>query len=381
MSMLTDKGFKRQRYADIVASLESRAKEKFGEDVNLSERQFLGIFIRIIAFFLSRFAQDLEDTYNSSFYQTADGVSLDKNAHRQGFSRQPEIKARGKVIIEGDDGTRIDAGFIVGTPNEVNFVTTEDVRINGDSVEVEVEAIEAGQDGNVPAGAISEIVTPIVGVSSVVNPEPTSGGRDRETDAELRERIRRVREVEGRLVLQLLDVEGVRDVYLDYNDSSDEVNGLPPHSIAPIVWGGDEEEIAQTIARYKSAGIRSFGDVEITVTDSKTRDHIIGFSRPTVKEIYVKVYVEGSVTPEEVRTAIIAYIGGQDEDGTEYDGLGINEDVIHFRALHEIGKIGSVTNATLEWSTDGSNYHMDDIEIARTEYATTDWQKVDVTVV
>jgi len=310
------------------------------------------------------------------FYQSSSGIALDRNAKRQGAKRQPALPSRGYVVFEGRDGTTIESGFLVATENEEEFRTIESVRITDGTATAQVESIRKGRDANVPAGAISEIVQPRVGVDSVYNPEPTTGGRDRETDAELRARLDRTRRKEGRLVHRLLDIEGVRDVYLDYNDQNSEVDGLPPHCIAPIVWGGDEEEIAQTIMQYKSAGIRSYGEIEVEVPDTKEKTHTIGFSRPEAVPIYVRATVTGEVDYEAIRTRIISFIGETDEDGTEYDGLGINENLIYFQLVHQIGGSAGIINADIEWSTDGVNYHKNDIEIGRTQYATTDWQMV-----
>ena len=51
-----------------------------------------------------------------------------------------------------------------------------------------VEAVEPGASGNVPPEAITQLLTPIAGVS-VTNPAPTSGGADVESDELLRERV------------------------------------------------------------------------------------------------------------------------------------------------------------------------------------------------
>jgi uncharacterized phage protein gp47/JayE len=54
---------------------------------------------------------------------------------------------------------------------------------------ISVEAVEPGAEGNVPAGAISQLVSPVSGVTAVSNPSPTSGGAGVETDDLYRTRL------------------------------------------------------------------------------------------------------------------------------------------------------------------------------------------------
>lgn len=54
---------------------------------------------------------------------------------------------------------------------------------------VEVEANTPGQSGNVDAGTITQLLTPIAGVASVINPESLSGGAEVESDALYRQRL------------------------------------------------------------------------------------------------------------------------------------------------------------------------------------------------
>jgi uncharacterized phage protein gp47/JayE len=77
----------------------------------------------------------------------------------------------------------------------VVFATTEDATIPaGGTVDVPVQAVEPGASGNVAAGAIQLLVSPLPGVASVTNAQPTSGGLDQESDASLLARyLQRVR--------------------------------------------------------------------------------------------------------------------------------------------------------------------------------------------
>lgn len=56
------------------------------------------------------------------------------------------------------------------------------------SVTVPVQAVQAGPEGNVAAGALTQLATPTSGVLAVTNVDPLSGGAFQETDSELRDR-------------------------------------------------------------------------------------------------------------------------------------------------------------------------------------------------
>ena len=186
---LTERGFLRPSYADLLDAFEVKAKELFGSTVNLSVRSPLGIFLRIFAWFAGLTWQLAEDVYNSGFIDTAAGVSLARLGAFIGIRVLAAQKATGSITITGDAGATIYAGFIVQARNNQRFVTLEDVTISSSgTATVPIQAFEAGPDGNVAAGTIDTVVTPLAAAISVTNAAATVGGRNRETDQEFRER-------------------------------------------------------------------------------------------------------------------------------------------------------------------------------------------------
>jgi hypothetical protein len=65
--------------------------------------------------------------------------------------------------------------------------------------------------------------------------------------------------------------------------------GRPGHSIEMVVQGGDDTEIAQAILASKPAGIQTYGNVSVIVTDSAQNIYTISFSRPQQIPIYVVI--------------------------------------------------------------------------------------------
>ena len=73
---LTDAGFRRPTYAELLDALEYKARELYGSRANLTVRSPLGVFLRIYAWMLNLLFSTLEDVYNSRFIDTAVGTSL-----------------------------------------------------------------------------------------------------------------------------------------------------------------------------------------------------------------------------------------------------------------------------------------------------------------
>jgi len=202
-------------------------------------------------------------------------------------------KAYGKVLFSGTDRTQVFQGFNVQTATGIVFRTIEAGEIINGSVLLDVEAIEPGITGNVGAGLINKVVSSLSGLTSVSNPEATLGGRDTETDAQLRDRyIRSVAKPGGAsnaaIEAALLNIDGVVDAIVRQNETMelDAITGIPAKSIAPIVFGGDAADITSTLFEVKPAGIQCWGDITHTIPDSHGNDHYIGFTRPeTVKSM------------------------------------------------------------------------------------------------
>lgn len=134
-------------------------------------------------------------TLQLMYPQFATGIYLDYHGQSVGVNRLPPTKATGAVTVTATPGTTIPLGTIVSTVAtddgpSVQFVTTQEITVDSSgTVDVPIEAVEAGVTGNVPAGAIQVLATPVSGVTAVTNQEETSGGTDEEDDEAYRYRI------------------------------------------------------------------------------------------------------------------------------------------------------------------------------------------------
>jgi len=74
---LTEKGFKRKRYIDILESLQANAKSIFGRDINVNTNSPLGMQLKVIAFELAGEWEQMENVYYSGYKDTATGYQVD----------------------------------------------------------------------------------------------------------------------------------------------------------------------------------------------------------------------------------------------------------------------------------------------------------------
>lgn len=96
---LTDKGFYRPTYTVLLNALEYKARELYGDGINLTVRSPLGIFLRILAWIWNILFACLEDVYNSRFVDTAVGTSLYHLGNAIGMQLLTEGKATGYIKV------------------------------------------------------------------------------------------------------------------------------------------------------------------------------------------------------------------------------------------------------------------------------------------
>ena len=297
--MLTKEGFKRKRYDDFITEMQQQAQELWGADVNLSERGPLGLFIQNIAYARAEENELAEAIYYGNYYFTAEGVSLDYVAKNKGQTREPAQKSIGIARFSVDPGAPVSSGTIIATKDGVEFATIEEATDNDADgiVDVSIEALIPGSQGNVLSNTITEIITPAVGVNSATNPTGTLYGREAEGDTELRQKIADSFTVpsmtpDGLKTKLLNEVPGVRAA-LVFENKTDAVDseGRPPHTFEAVVYGGSNEDITKAIFEGKPGGIRACGANEFTVIDESGNEQVIAFSKATEKPISVRVTV------------------------------------------------------------------------------------------
>lgn len=330
---VTENGIKAPSYAEILEYFKEKAKTIFGQDVDLDADTQDGQLIAIFAQAISDVNAQAIATYNQFNPNTAVGVGLDSAVKTNGIERQEATKSTVDLVLIGQAGTVINNG-IASDDAGTNWLLPEQVVIPvSGEITVTATAEEVG-DIEASPNTITQIVTPTLGWQSVNNPNQAVVGVAVETDAQLRTRQARSTELasvslwEG-IIASLLNLEGVTRVSGVKNDedaTSDE--GVPGHTVAMIVDGGDVDEIGKTIFLKKGEGVGTFGTTQTTYIDTYGFPNVIKFSRPTIVNVYVTLNITPASTylstaADEIKSRIADYI----------NSLAIGEDVNIARVL------------------------------------------------
>lgn len=348
---LTEQGFLRYSYDEIVERLSQRSKEQLGEDIDVSELSVYGKFIRIIAKDISETYEALENTYYARFPNTANGISLDRLCTFAGITREPATYSRHNIIVTGTADTEVlMGGLIVGTDDNITFYNENDFTIGSNGkANVIVAATEAGTTGNVDS--ITKIVNPVTGISGITYVGLEEVGKDTESDYEIRKRFSTAVSGAGSCNIDAIRgyiarKSGVESVVIVENDTSQtDSSGRIPHSFEVYVYGDvDEQEIAEAIFLKKPLGIKAVTTADTshavtkTVTDSGGYSHSISFSKVAEVTITINVTIKTDVTyttegAAAIKNNLVKYV----------DGIGVGGSVVTSAMYGHVFDVTGVT--------------------------------------
>lgn len=382
-TQLTSAGFQRDGLDVILAKYQAAMIAIFGPSINIDpdtqDGQMLGIFSEGI----SNEDQLAEAVYNSFNPSLATGSGLSRLVQLNGISRIAGAYSSGLVQFAGIANTVIPANTLVSNPvTQEQFYTATDATI-GDNGTVLVACIATVMGAiSAPVGSITKLVTPQFGITSATNLTAFTIGRLEETDSQLR--VRRSKSVAiasqslvDSLLAGLLQIENVihAEVFENYTELTD-ANGLPPHSVCCIVYGGSDTDVSQVIWNLKSMGVTLFGTSQGVAIDSKGRSHTIIFSRPTSVPIYVSMTIvkkDGypSTAPDDIKAAIVAW-------GNANQSIG--EEVMYSRLYEPINSIAGFSVSSLAVGRSKSALAGANIALSYSEIASFDVVNIEIIV-
>lgn len=212
--------------------------------------------------------EQVNEAYRAGFVDTARGKSLDLVVSILGVERKTAEYAAGIVSFyrdaaAGDGDVGIVEGVGLRTEDGKGFVTTElrvlqrgQARID---VPVRADGAARGADGVVPAGAVTTLVRPLLGIARVANAEPTALGAEPETDEQLRARARAaIRSLGSATAAALVRaVEEERAVLGEMWDPHSQVVRVPPGAVTLLVEAEPERfaQVADAVHRTRAAGV------------------------------------------------------------------------------------------------------------------------------
>lgn len=166
----------------------NRMKEAISNEIDTSEGTFTHDLLSPSSNEIARLYVSMDYAVSQAFLVEAEGDFLTNKALEFGVERKDEQKAVGTVTFYGSIGTRIPKHSIVSTRNNFQFETIEDVVMDGETIDVTVQALESGEEYNIDAFSIIALNTSIGGITKVENKELFVGGRLVESDDALRQR-------------------------------------------------------------------------------------------------------------------------------------------------------------------------------------------------
>jgi len=310
-------GLKIPTYADIRDDLIEQFKQIYGQDIYLDNDS--QDYQMISAFALKQYdtMQLLQIIYNNRSPKTAVGNALDGVVKLNGIRRTAASYSTCVVTLTGDVGITI-ANGIVQDESGVKWNLPTLVTLTASPYDVSAQCAEIGAIEATP-GTITQIVTPTKGWISVTNEVPAVPGAPVETDEQLR--LRQSNSVAlpsqtllGGIIGGIASVSGVKryKVYENDTNATDE-NGIPSHSIAAVVEGGLDDDIAEQIYLRKGPGCGTFGDLAVQYTNDDGLTTAIRFSRPEYVSININITIQRrsgymADTTQKIYNQIASYI-------------------------------------------------------------------------
>jgi uncharacterized phage protein gp47/JayE len=268
----------------------------YGTDIYLGSDSQDGQFAAILAQAFFDTAALGASVYNSFSPVTAQGVGLSRVVKINGIMRQAATNSTVDLVIVGTVGTPINNGIALDILNQQwDLPTSVVIPISG-TITVTATAQNPGAVAANP-NTIQQIFTPTQGWQTVNNPAAATLGVPVETDAQLRVQQQQSVSLPAMTVLDatvaaVRAVPGVTNAVGYENDTgTTDLNGLPPHSIAIVVAGGDSLAIAQAIQIKKTPGTQTYGTTSELVYDSHGMPITINFFIATNATIHVQITI------------------------------------------------------------------------------------------
>lgn len=315
---VTSRGVTAPAYKDVYDTLVSRVQGIFGTDVNLDADTPDGQLVAIVAKAISDVNAEAVRLHADFSPATATGVGLDLAVKTNGLVRGKAVGSTVDLKLVGQGGTIVRNGEAMDE-NRNRWILPDEVRIPPSGEIVVTARAKDDKAFEAAAGAIRTIATPTRGWQSVTNEKPAIVGIPVERDSQLRERqavstAKPSRSIWEGVIGSILDLEGVKRVSgIRNNDDAPTREGVPGHSIALIVDGGDVTEIAETIFMKGGEGTGTHGDITTTILDKYEFPQTVRFSRPKTVNVHVTIKVKPSDTyvtsvEDVIKERIVSYI-------------------------------------------------------------------------
>lgn len=286
---IDDTGLHVPTYIDIRDKLIATFREIYGEDLYLGNDSQDYQMISSFASMLSDTNSLLQIVWNNHSPKTAVGTALSSLVKLNGIARKASSYSTCVLTLTGTAGTVITGGSV---KDESGYIWSlpETVTLTGATTEVTAECQTLGAV-EATIGTINKINTPQAGWTAVTNTVAAVVGQPVEIDEELRGRqsisvaIPSQNMLESTVAAIKAIAEVKRSRVYDNDTNLTDANGIPGHSIAAVVEGGLDADIAEAIYMRKGPGGGTYGSTTYNHVNSVGVTTVIQYSRPTYTSI------------------------------------------------------------------------------------------------
>lgn len=181
--------FDRPTITEIKDRIENAIEARLFSNLALLRNAILRILARVFAGAIHGVYGYLDWISEQLFITTAETEFLNRHGRMWGISRRPGSFASGESTFYGTNGTTIPEETIVQSEDGIEYATTASGVISGGSVVIPIQAVEAGESGNLTNGSNLQLISPIANIEDNALSSAIIGGQDVETDELYRTRI------------------------------------------------------------------------------------------------------------------------------------------------------------------------------------------------
>lgn len=243
---------------------------------------------------------ELEQLYKACFADTSWGEYLTMIAEQYGVLRRAATKATGTITLTGKG--IVPTGSLFTTAAGTKFQTLEYRNVNG-MADVPVEAVNAGEAGDVKENTITVIPMSIPGITAVTNAEATSGGYDEEDDEDLLKRY-----------LEKVRLPATSGNKYEYYEWAKSVSGVGDARVQSLWNGPGTVKVIIVDANMQVAPaslIQSVADYIETVRPIGATVTVVS---PTPIPVTITAKISGTLDKEQFLKDVNAYIAGKGMD-------------------------------------------------------------------
>lgn len=349
MGKWTNAGFVANTLDYYKTEIQKVFVEAFGEDFLLDDSLPQGILITRLAELFYNADMDGVEAFSRLNINTAAGVFLDIIGGLRGIPRSTGTPQIATVQLTVDPTNfqpfYIAPGTIFRTTNGADtFVAEEGQQVTTNDGSITLKYTSNGNS----SAAVNDTMT-TTGYDQITNIVITYlvDGVGTETDLDYRARLIKTLPLAGNTIESVMSLllanEYVRLVGVNYNDTDQTVDSLPPYTTewmaVPQSGHGDDQQfldvfkdaVGTIIINNKTPGAPTAGNTAVTVTDAFGTQKQVNFTIPT--EVQLEIYAQVA-TPEQTGVLDLGGISAEREAIAKYvNNLDIGKDVSYARCI------------------------------------------------